>query len=69
MRKSYFYLLMVILFIIESTQILFVLKFIDFFKEHNIEFIYPILFSMSITALGVMTYFLITGIWTLKYRK
>ena len=69
MRKSLFYLFISLLFIIEVTQTLFVLKFLEWFKEHNVEFIYPILFSMSITALGIMTYFLIRGIWTLKYRK
>ncbi len=69
MSRRYFYLLLLTLCIIEIVQVLFVWKFLDWFKVHNGEFIYLMLFTMSITALGVMTYFLARGIYSvIKYK-
>lgn len=69
MRKRLFYLLLALLFLIEVVQVWFVWKYLVWFKEQEIEFIYPILFAISFTALGLMTYFLIRGIASIKHRK
>jgi len=55
--------------VIEVTQIIFVMKFLDWFKEHTATWVYPLLFSMSLIAMGIMTYFLGRGIWSLKNWK
>lgn len=68
MKRTYFHLLLATLLSIEVVQILFCLNFLDWFKEHKVYPIYPILFAMSFTALGVMTYFLIRGIYSITKR-
>lgn len=69
MRKDTFYALLFILMIIEVIQILFVLNFLEWFKAQGVYFVYPVLFSMSFVVLGIITFFLIKGIWSLKNRK
>lgn len=69
MRKNYFYLLLSALGFIMILQALFVLQFLEWFQAHNVKIIYPLFFSMSTVSLGVMIYFVIRGIMTLKYRK
>lgn len=69
MRRRYFILLLLALCIIEALQGLFIWKFLDWFKVHNGEFIYLMLFSMSMIAFGFMTYFLARGIYSLFINK
>jgi hypothetical protein len=69
MRKRFFYLLLTLLVLIEAAQAWFVLKYLEWFKEHGVEFIYPVLFSISFIALGLLTYFLILGVKSIKNRK
>ena len=70
MKRTYFHLFLLTLAIIEVVQILFCLNFLDWFKEHKAYAVYPILFSMSFTALGVMTYFVVRGIYSIiKWKR
>ena len=69
MRKRMFYLLLTLLVLIEAAQVWFVFKYLAWFKEQGIEFVYPILFAISFMALGLMTYFLILAIKSIKHRK
>lgn len=69
MRKRTFYLLFTLLILIEAAQAWFVLKYLGWFKEYGIGFIYPVLFAISLIALGLLTYFLILAIKSIKNRK
>lgn len=70
MKKQLFYLFIFILFAIEIIQCLFIMKFIKWYEQYDVNFIYLILFSMSIVSFGIMTFFLVKGIYTLiKYKR
>ncbi len=61
MNRKIFYFIMLAALLIETTQILFIIKYLDWFAAHGIEFIYPILFSMSVIGFCALTYCLIRG--------